>query len=251
MMKDSSAALARSITWKGSKQTYFTIRLLVDRDLRDDGYRAYAYFRWSDDVVDDPAFPQDKRITFIKRQRELIDRLYKGEKLADLSPEEKMLADLIAHDRGGLESYIRNFFKIIEFDALRKGKPINDQGLDIYIDTLAKGVTDGIQYFVGNRYTYPKTNDRYMAATAAHITHLLRDMKKDLANGFINGPKDCNREWVKGRVELARRYFREGKKYISKLKVWRARIAAYAYCFRFERILRMIERDNYELRYDY
>jgi phytoene/squalene synthetase len=250
-MNDASAALARAITWKGSKQTYFTARLLVDRDLRDDCFRAYAYFRWSDDVVDDPALPEDKRIAFIKRQGELIDRLYKGEHPDDLCPEEKMLADLIAHDRGGLESYIHNFFKIIEFDVFRKGRRISEQELNDYIGSLAKGVTDGIQYFVGNRYAYPKTEDRYLAATAAHITHLLRDMKKDLANGFINGPEDFDRKWVKERVALARKYFREGKNYIKSLKPFRAKIAAFAYCFRFERILSMIERDNYDLRYGY
>ena len=41
-----TASLARSITRAGSIQTYFTARLMVDRDLVDDFFRAYAYFRW-------------------------------------------------------------------------------------------------------------------------------------------------------------------------------------------------------------
>ena len=52
MSKD-SAALARSITQASSKQSYYTARLLVDRDLVDDCCRAYGYFRWADDVVDE------------------------------------------------------------------------------------------------------------------------------------------------------------------------------------------------------
>jgi hypothetical protein len=52
---DATATLARSITWAGSKQTYYTARLMVDRDLMDDFYRAYAYFRWADDMIDAPA----------------------------------------------------------------------------------------------------------------------------------------------------------------------------------------------------
>ncbi len=52
-MKASTAALARSITWASSKQTYYTARLMVDKDLVDDCYRAYAYFRWADDIIDD------------------------------------------------------------------------------------------------------------------------------------------------------------------------------------------------------
>jgi hypothetical protein len=37
--------LAASITRNASKQTYYTIRYLVDDGLVDDAYRAYAYFR--------------------------------------------------------------------------------------------------------------------------------------------------------------------------------------------------------------
>jgi hypothetical protein len=44
--------LASSITKAGSYQTYYTIRFLVDRERVDDAYRAYAYFRWVDDVLD-------------------------------------------------------------------------------------------------------------------------------------------------------------------------------------------------------
>ena len=49
-----SQSLAARITQNASKQTYYTIRLLVDRDLVPDAYRAYAYFRWVDDVLDAP-----------------------------------------------------------------------------------------------------------------------------------------------------------------------------------------------------
>ena len=44
--------LASVITKAASRQTYYTIRLLVDRPLVDDAFRAYAYFRWVDDVLD-------------------------------------------------------------------------------------------------------------------------------------------------------------------------------------------------------
>ena len=43
---------ASSITKAASKQTYYTIRFLVDRERVEDAYRAYAYFRWVDDVLD-------------------------------------------------------------------------------------------------------------------------------------------------------------------------------------------------------
>ena len=192
-MSDATAALARTITWASSKQTYYTARLTVDKDLVNDFYRAYAYFRWIDDIVDtetsnDVTSPSDdERISFIRRQRELIDRLYRNERTDDLTPEEEIVADLISHDRAensGLQSFIRNMFAIIEFDAYRKGRLISQQELDWYTDSLAKSVTDGLLYFIGNGHPHPTTGGRYQAGLAAHIAHLLRDIVQDTADGL-------------------------------------------------------------------
>jgi len=274
-MLNSSATLARSITRAGSKQTYYTVRLLVDRDLVNDCYRAYAYFRWADDIVDaeassdDSSHSDDGRIAFIERQRELVDRLYRNERTADLTPEEEIIADLISHDRGeksGLRSYITSFLAILEFDAHRKGRLISQQELTWYSNCLGKAVTDDIQYFIGYGHSYPATSDRYLAATAAHITHMLRDMLADIPEGFINipreyleahsiGPEDIDsppfRAWVRERVELARGYFRQGKHYLDGLGVLRCKIAGYWYCARSEVVLDAIERDGYILRAKY
>jgi phytoene/squalene synthetase len=274
---NATAALARSITRLSSKQTYYTARLLVDRDLLNDCYRAYGYFRWADDVVDTPASSDvssqssDERISFIRRQRELIDRLYGNGRTDDLTPEEEIVADLISHDEGkgensGLESFIRNFLAILEFDAYRKGQLISEQELTWYSDCLGKAVTDCIQYFIGNGHPYPDSENRYLGATAAHITHMLRDMVSDTADGYINipheyleahsiSPADVDslafRSWVRGRVEQARKYFREGKRYLDELRVLRCKIAGFWYCARFEGVLDAIERDGYVLRAEY
>jgi phytoene/squalene synthetase len=265
MKKDGTGALAQSMTRVGSKQTYYMARLVVDRGLVSDFYRAYAYFRWADDVVDAPA-STGNRISFIQRQRELIDRLYRDERPRGLTSEEEIVADLIGRDRGessGLQSFIRHMLAVIEFDAHRKGRLVSQHELTRYSNWLARSVTDGLQYFIGNGHPYPVTEDRYLAATAAHITHLLRDMLPDVADGFINipreyleaygiSPEDVHsppfRAWVRERVELARRYFREGKHYLDKLDVLRCKIAGYWYCARFEGVLEKIERDGYVLR---
>ena len=268
-MMDTTAALARAITRASSKQTYYTVRLMVDKDLVNDCYGAYAYFRWADDMVDIASQSSDERISFIRRQGELIDRLYRDERMDGLAPEEEIIADLISRDRGensGLQSFIRNFLAIIEFDAYRKGRPISQDELTWYANCLGKSVTDGIQYFIGNGHPYPVTEDRYLAATAAHITHMLRDMVLDIADGYINipreyleahaiGPEDVDsppfQAWVRGRVERARQYFREGKRYLDQLDVLRCKIAGYWYCARFEGVLDTIERDGYVLRAAY
>ena len=52
MKNNSASTLATSITKSASTQTFYTIRTLVDRELIPDAYRAYAYFRWVDDTLD-------------------------------------------------------------------------------------------------------------------------------------------------------------------------------------------------------
>ena len=145
-----SAALAKSITRSGSVQTYFTARLMVDKDLVDDFFRAYAYFRWIDDVIDITAQTDHERAVFISKQKELIEGFYQKEGINTLAPEEEMLRDLIGNDRAensGLQSFIRNMFAIIEFDAHRKGRLISQNELDWYVNTLGKSVVDGIRAF--------------------------------------------------------------------------------------------------------
>lgn len=274
-MTDGTAALAKSITRASSKQSYMTARLLVDKDLVDDCYRAYGYFRWADDVVDAPtpvvesSQSRDERVSFIKRQRELIDHLYRNERPEHLAPEEEIVADLICHDRGenrGLESFIRSFLAIIEFDAQRRGQLINQQELTWYSNCLGKAVTDAIQYFISNGHPYPTAGNHYLAATAAHVTHMLRDMVEDVADGYVNIPGEyleahgicpedlespAMRDWVQSRVQLARQYFRDGKQYVDGLDILRCKIAAHWYCARFEGLLDTIERDGYVLRAEY
>jgi phytoene/squalene synthetase len=268
-MTNPTAALARSITWASSKQSYLTARLLADHDLADDCLRAYAYFRWADDRIDICLSGKDECTAFVERQKALINSLYRGESPQDLLPEEAMLADLIAHERranSGLRSFICNFMSVIEFDAYRKGRTASRHELAAYTTCLATAVMDGIQYFIGNEHAYQKTDDRNLAVTGAHITHMLRDMKEDLSAKLINIPaedleayginiedtsSESFRRWVRAQVEMARSCFREGKVYIGSLDVLRCKLAGVWYCARFECILKTIERDGYRLRAKY
>ncbi len=261
-----TAELARSITRNGSKQTYVTARLMVDREFVDDFLSAYAYFRWVDDVIDVYSLSDQERIAFMERQKIIIEGLFNGETFEDLSDEEKIIANLIRHRSPkdeGLASFIRNMLAIIDFDAHRKGRLIKRNELAWYTERLGISVTDGIQYFIGHGHSYSKTSEQYLAATAAHITHLLRDMLLDIADGFINIPMEylqahnidpndyttqAFRAWVKDRVELARQMFIEGKRYLDRLDVLRCKIVGYWYCARFEGVLDLIERDDYILR---
>ena len=268
-MTQSTARLARSITWASSKQSYLTARLLADRGLADDCLRAYAYFRWADDMIDISLSTEAARTAFIERQKDLIEALYRGWQPADLSPEEAMLADLIAHDRrpeSGLHSFIYNFMAVIEFDAHRQGRLASRAELQAYTACLASAVMDGLQFFIGSGQPYPLTHNRLLAVTGAHITHMLRDLCEDLPAGLVNIPaeyvqahglkpgeinSEAMRAWVREQVVLARMCFQDGKTYIDSLEGLRGKLAGAWYCARFECVLDLIERDGFRLRLQY
>lgn len=265
--------LPAAITLSGSKQTYYTIRLFVDRELINDAYRAYAYFRWLDDIIDagyefnnGGSFEMN---SFVKRQRELLEAFYQGESRDDLCIEEQMLSDLVQNDDGdhsGLQTYLRNMMTVMEFDMERRGRMISQAELTQYSYVLATAIMGAMDYFIGHKEPAPSQDGRFLAVIAAHIAHMLRDTLEDVENGYFNisseylqmngiSPLDVDsaafRDWVCTRVKMARRYFEEGRKYILQVSNLRRRLAGYAYSARFEWMLRTIERDNYRLRYEY
>lgn len=262
----SHLSLAEAITREASTQTYFTIRCLVDRPLVADAYRAYAYFRWVDDVIDQMSIEKVDRLAFLARQQGIIARCYQGEWPDDLCPEEQLVADLIGHDfdaNRGLRTYINQMMAVMAFDAERNGRLISQAELAEYTRCLATAVTEALHYFIGHDDASPQDETRYMAVTGAHITHMLRDAVEDTAVGYYNIPQDylethaitpadvtheVYRGWVQARAQLARHCFAIGRATIAQVENWRCRLAGYAYIARFELVLDAIERDDYWLR---
>lgn len=264
-----SLRLASSITKAASKQTYYTIRLLADPDRVADAYRAYGYFRWVDDVVDEETVSSVERSAFVDRQKSLLESCYRGEIPDDPCAEEWMLIDLVRHDKeknSGLQTYLRNMMDVMIFDMRRRGQFISQAELSEYSHKLARAVTEAMYYFIGHDDGSPCHEGRYLAVTAAHIVHMLRDALEDADHGYFNIPREyftihgisaedvksqAYRDWVCGRVQLAREYFKMGRECTAQVKNFRCRLAGYAYTARFEWMLNAIERDHYCLRYGY
>ena len=128
-----SSSLAASITNAASKQTYYTIRFLVDHERVPDAYRTYGYFRWLDDRLDQSGMEKPDRLVLVERQGTLLDRCYRGEWPRRLSDEEAMLVELVQGDReknSGLHAYLRNMMAVMAFDAERRGRLISKAELD-------------------------------------------------------------------------------------------------------------------------
>ncbi len=280
--------LAADITKSASKQSYYTIRFLADSDRVADAYRAYAYFRWVDNALDaesgsgvgenlpdaesaaswgaKPAAAADSRRAFLQRQQTLLEKSYQGQFLCTLCPEEEMLMALVRNDtepNSGLQCYLRNMMAVMAFDVARRGRLVSQAELNMYTRWLSMAVTEALHYFIGHDNASPHNQSRYMAVSAAHITHLLRDAYEDTQNGYFNIPREVldtpkpdvhnptYRAWVQHRVGLARMYFRQGKVYLRQVENVRCRLAGFAYIARFEWLLNTIEKEGYHLRPQY
>lgn len=263
-----SQDLAASITRAASKQTDHTIRYLVDRDRVADAYRAYGYFRWVDDRLDQGAMDRSECLRFVDRQCSIVDRCYNRNRSIEGTLEERMLIDLTRNDleaNSGLQSYIRNMLDVMAFDAERRGRLISDKELTNYTRHLAVAVTDALHYFIGNHDASPQCAARYLAATGAHIMHMLRDTLEDTASGYYNIPceyleshaitphdiaSEAYRAWIGNRVELAQHCFAAGRQYLRQVENLRCRLAGYAYIARFEGVVQTLQRDDYSIKTD-
>ena len=268
-MKQTITTPASSITKAASKQTYYTIRFLVDRDRVEDAYRAYGYFRWVDDILDADSGSGPERSVFLERQNSLLEGCYGGQAPGPVNIEENMLVELVQHDHekdSGLQLYLRNMMQVMDFDAKRRGKLISQVELNEYTRWLATAVMECIHYFIGHDDFAPHDETRYLAVSAAHITHMLRDTFDDAQVGYYNIPREvleenrmatqdvsseAYRTWVKSRVELAREYFKAGKAYFARVHNVRCRLACFAYIARFEWLLDTLEKEHYFLRPQY
>ena len=267
--KNASAALAVAITRAASRQSHYTIRFLADRDRVDDAYRAYAYFRWIDDRIDEGEAPAAERADFLRRQQTLLEAGYRGRLPDGLCPEEQLLGQLIAADNepdSGLQTYLRNMMAVMAIDLERRGRLIAAAELDNYIDLLATGVSEALLHFIGHNCPAPHTEARSLAVRGACIIHMLRDLVEDCAVGYYNIPAEiledhdigvddldhpAFRAWVAERVALASDCFREGRAFIDEVGNPRCRLAGRAYIARFEYVARLIEQDGYRLRVAY
>ena len=276
--------LAAEITRQASKQTYYIFRFFADRDRVFQAYRSYAYFRWVDDLLDNPdgepvlngekeyqldLSNQDHKLEFVNRQRKLLEGFYNDEFPGDVTPVEKLLMDLVESDpdkKSGLYLYLDNMMKVMEFDAERKGREITEAEMEEYTTSLTVAVTELLHYFIGHDQPQPRHEDRYQSVEAAHITHMLRDALADAEDGYVNIPheyldehhitpldvqSDAYRNWVCSRTQLAFRLFESGQSYISRGENLRRRLAGVFYTARFMWVLDTIKKENFCLRKDY
>jgi hypothetical protein len=120
-------------------------------------------------------------------------------------------------------------------------------------------VTEALHHFIGHAQPTPLHPARYLAATAAHITYMLRDTGEDSASGYFNVPRevleekhispqdvtsDAYRAWVRTRWQARQLFQRGGGILGHRRKRRRCRAAGLAYVARFTGLLDTIERSG-------
>src|SRR5262249_51842465 len=171
------ATLAKAITRAGSKQSYYTIRFLADRERAGDAFRAYAYFRWLDDVLDAEAGSPAERLAFLERQKSLLQASYRGQAPRVVEAQEALLTELVQANPAkdsGLQAYLHYMMRVMDFDVRRRGRLISQAELSDYTRWLAIAVTEATHYFIGHGQGAPRHPARYAAVSGAHIAHMLR-----------------------------------------------------------------------------
>lgn len=262
-------SLAARITRRASQQTFFTIRFLVDRNRVHHAYRAYGYFRWLDDQLDQNNLNRSQGLELINRQKMLIQAAYAKQPCSLANAEEQLLVDLIRSDpepAGGIHAYIEHMMEVMAFDVNRRGQLISASELASYTHHLAVAVTEALHYFIGHSCKPPCCAERYHAVTAAHIAHMLRDTLEDTRTGYYNIPQEylgqhhldpqnvtaeAYRQWIRQRVRKAQCLFQSGERYLSRVKNLRCRVAGFAYIARFTSVLNTLKQEDFLVRDDY
>lgn len=238
--------------------TFILARLYCCRHDRYYSRLLYTYLRTVDDYIDTIEHTPQEKQRFLVQQRTLIDDLYAG----NVSQTPSMIAQIIQYDRHHdimLRPFIIRMMHIFEFDSARQDKNVSEQELLDYSLALGSAYTQLLIRFVEPRYRVKQEN--VQLAHACHLSHMLRDFQEDLKLGYINIARqdidaygvdptiqdDNFRKWLKDRIALIRKKFKQGNARLDRIPVLRIKIIARLYCLRYEAVLQQIEDADYRL----
>ncbi len=235
--------------------TYLLVRLYCRRPEQEISLDLYRYFRRLDDRVDDPALSAREKTALVAAERRRIEALYHAADPAD------PLDRVVRYDRAGrLRGWIRRMLDVFEFDARRTGQVVDRSQIMAYSRNLSEAYTRFLVEFLEPRYAYEPEDARL--AHACHLLHMLRDHDIDQDLGYDNigqdeaehygfQPGDCEgsgfRRWLQERLDLIEGLFASGRRSIRSRPYLRIKLIVHLYCFRYETVLRRIQRHGLHL----
>ncbi len=201
--------------------------------------RVYGYFRWADDIVDAPGRDPARVAAFVAAQQALVA----GERAPVDAPETALCAAL--HDpRWGaaLLPIVTGMWDALAFDAARGPAPIPDDVLDRQVAHVGDAYLSALWICSGAEGAPPP--DLFALSRAATLTHVLRDLRVDLALGYTNLPPGVDvtdpgavAAWVRARCDDAEARFDEGACRLPEVRPRRTRWLVGLFAWRYRRVL--------------
>lgn len=248
----------------GSKdKAYFTARViaLFPRWFGEKGEHSvllYGYFRWIDDIVDNPEVPYQEKRDLLQRQRDVLLGTHQA---TDLHPQEKAVMESGVFSKENSTLLLQSALDMIdsfENDADHSDlTPRSEVGLIEYYQTVLHSSVEGLALLINGESVEP-TYDYYTLMYYWNLIGSLKDLEEDIAAGKIQVPlseyerKEIleiegleQRESAFWSFMTPERYAFLKKEAINGLKKYRKaflsvnlplwqRVASYAYMFRAE-----------------
>ena len=239
------AIQAASSVRSGSRLTSWLLWLLCDEQ----GYRhfcdVYDYFRWADDIVDDPERARADATMFITDQLAMLQ----GERAPRTALERGVTQALAAPQRGErLRSVALRMARALEFDAARSSSPIRRFDLESQLRRIGEAYADALWICTGAHASAPP--EARLLGVAATRVHVLRDLSLDLSIGYCNVPIETlealritpselpDQRFVIQEAIQAEADFAEGLANLT--GPWRTRLLMTIYALRYRGVLRSL-----------
>ncbi len=251
---------------KQNMGTFIITHMFFRKSIRHYADYIYIYFRWLDDQIDNTK-DKKKRLKIASEQKRFLSDIFRGKFQKGLCFQKRLMQAAARFRKSqDLKPFVMQMFRALEFDAERKGRLCSRAELMDYSKDIGYSYAKGVHYFSSGFPINKNPNHLTKAAFAAHLVHILRDLKEDIDEGFINIPKEelaafrINlqnldsydfRSWVRYRLHRAQKIFRSSKKMAKRLKNRGERISFYIYCLRYEYVMKKIKKDDYILRRSY
>ncbi|MCB9359021.1 prolipoprotein diacylglyceryl transferase [Candidatus Woesearchaeota archaeon] len=215
-------------------------------------FKLYTYFRWLDDIVDDPKISYKRKKDLLDEQKNLIAKVFSGNLSGARHPayEEKCLIDSIikgSSNNDGFKKHVLEMIDTFYFDISRIGRQktqMTKKQFMEYSKKIGDAYAFAIQYYYDNN---KKQDDLFFKfGHICHMIHIIRDYEDDKKNGISNLPKEfrSKKEWFSYLLNRYLDEFYSYKKKILSIKDKRLKKIYYIHYLRFEHVLQGILSDS-------
>jgi len=222
--------------------TYLTLYLFPKGKGRQ-FFKLYTYFRWIDDIIDDPKKPIKVKKEFLDKQKEFLKGIYSENIKKNLNYEENCMLEATRAKDPALKKQVFDLFSTFYTDIERLKSPISYKELILYSKKIGFAYVFAIEY-----YSHKEVNkELFNLGHLAHIIHLMRDYDIDRKLGYKLETIEykTRKEICTKLLDYSKKDFLDYKKKLSQIKDKSLRKIYLMYFLRFEYVLRLLKKPNF------